>query len=188
MASKSNPRCLNMQEMVNLEKINLNQLPVIGKGVHGKVYRLDENRCLKICKKAKDMKMEYNVLKHAEGYSQFPKVYECKGRYMIREYIDGLNIKVYIKQNGFDNNLARDLTELIMVFIKLKFTRIDIRMSELFVTRDHKLKIIDTTRYLDKKASYPFKMLSVLKDLGCYHLYINYLKENYPAFYKAWSK
>jgi len=174
--------------MIKLEKFDLKQLPLIGRGVHGKVYRLDNNRCLKICKKTKDMKMEYDVLKHVEGYSQFPKVYECKGRYMIREYVDGLNIKVYIKKNGFNNNLARELTELIKTFIKLKFTRIDIRMGELFVTRDHKLKIIDTTRYLDKKASYPLKMLGVLKELGCYGQYINFLKENYPEFYRLWNK
>jgi len=174
--------------MIKLEKFDLKQLPLIGRGVHGKVYRLDNNRCLKICKKTKDMKMEYDVLKHVEGYSQFPKVYECKGRYMIREYVDGTNIKAYIRQKGFDNKLARELTELIKLFIKLKFTRIDIRMGELFVTRDHKLKIIDTTRYLDKKASYPLKMLGVLKELGCYGQYINFLKENYPEFYRLWNK
>ena len=61
-------------------------------------------------------------------------------------------------------------------------------MGELFVTRDHKLKIIDTTRYLDKKASYPLKMLGVLKELGCYGQYINFLKENYPEFYRLWNK
>lgn len=179
---------MSMQEMIKLEKIDLNQLPLIGKGVHGKVYRLDKNRCIKVCKKVKDMQMEYKVLKYVEGYPQFPKVYECKGRYMIREYVDGSNIKDYIKQRGFDNSLARELTELIRLFIKLKFTRIDIRMSELFVTKNHKIKIVDTTRYLDKKASYPFKMLRVLKELGCYRQYINFLRENYPELYKAWDK
>ncbi|MBC8063141.1 MAG: serine/threonine protein kinase [Clostridiaceae bacterium] len=171
-----------------MENININKLPLIGKGTHGRVYRLDKNRCLKVCKKTKDMQMEYEVLKHVKGYSQFPRVYECKANYMIREYVDGPNIKVYIKQNGFNNSLARQLTELIRVFIKLKFTRIDIRMGELFVTSDHKLKIIDTTRYLDKKAPYPFKMLKVLKGLGYYKQYIKFLKENYPDFYRAWTK
>jgi len=177
-----------MQEMIKLEKINLKQLPLIGKGVHGKVYKLDKDRCIKVCKKTSDMKMEYDVLKYVKGYPQFPRVYECKGAYMIREYVDGLNIRDYIKKNGFDNNLARELTELIKLFIKLKFTRIDIRMGELFVTSNNKLKIIDTTRYLDKKASYPFKMLRTLKELGCYKKYMNFLKENYLEFYVAWDK
>mgnify|MGYP001316322840 CR=1 FL=1 len=171
-----------------MEKINLKKLDFVGKGVHGKVYRLDRNRCIKVCKSTKDMQMEYNVLKHAAGYPQFPKVYECQGKYMIREYIDGENIIAYIKKNGFDNHLARELTELLKIFIKLKFTRIDIRMGEVFVTRDNKIKIIDTTRYLDKKASYPMKMFKVFKELGCKKQYIIFLKKNYPELYKAWNK
>jgi len=171
-----------------MKNINLKGLPLIGKGCHGKVYRLDENRCIKICKHAKDMQMEYRVLKHASGYPQFPKVYECKDRYMIREYIDGQNIQDYIKENGFDNDLARELTELINVFIKLKFTRIDIRMQEVFVTRDHKIRIVDTTRYLDKRALYPRKMLNTLKRLRCYKQYMKFLKENHRKLYKLWNK
>lgn len=174
--------------MITIKNIDITHLPLVGAGIHGKVYRLDKNRCIKICKRTKDMQMEYRVLKYVNGYPQFPKVYECEGRYMIREYIDGQNIVEYIKEYGFDNNLARELTKLIKVFIKLKFTRIDIRMHEVFVTKDHKIKIVDTTRYLDKKASYPRRMLRVLKELGYKKQYMNFLKENYPKFYKSWNK
>ncbi len=133
------------------------------------------------------MQLEYNVLKHVKGYPQFPKVYECKDRYMIREYVDGQNIKDYIKKYGLDNNLATELTELIKVFIKLNFTRIDIKMDEVFVTKNNKIKIVDTTRYLDKKSSYPRLMLKYLKEHRCYKQYMNFLKVNYPEFYKLWS-
>ena len=169
-----------------MQNINVKNLPLIGKGAHGKVYKLNNNRCIKICKKTKDMQLEYKVLKHAKGYPQFPKVYECKDNYMIREFIDGQNIISYIKRNNFDNNLARELTELIIVFMKLKFTRIDIRMGEVFVTKNHKIRIVDTTRYLDKRASYPKKMLEKLRELGCLNQYMNFLKKNYPEFYEAW--
>ena len=47
------------------------------------------------------------MLKYVEGYPQFPKVYECTGKYMIREYVDGQNIIDYINEYGFDNNLAK---------------------------------------------------------------------------------
>lgn len=171
-----------------MENIKLKTLTCVGKGDHGKVYKLDNDRCIKVCKKTKNMQMEYDVLKRAKGYPQFPKVYECKGKYMIREYVDGQNIVNYIKDNGFNKNLARELTELIKVFIKLKFTRIDIRMSEVFVTKDNKIKIIDTTRYLDKKASYPVKMFTTLEELGCKKTYFKFLRKHYPEFYKKWNK
>lgn len=167
-------------------KIDISGLPLIGKGTHGSVYMLDKDRCIKVCEDIDDMQMEYNVLKHVEGHYQFPKVYECKDNYMIREYVGGQNVKEYIEKNGLDDNLAKELTELIKVFIKLKFTRIDIRMHEVFINEDHKVKIIDTTRYLDKYASYPQKMLRSLENLGCLEQYMNFLKVNYPEFYKKW--
>lgn len=170
-----------------MKNIDIKHLPLVGAGYHGKVYRLDKTRCIKICKKTKDMQLEYHVLKYSDGYPQFPKVYECEGRYMIREYVDGQNTIDYIKEHGLDNNLARELTELIKVFIKLNFTRIDIKMDEVFVTKNHKIKIVDTTRYLDKKAPYPCLMFKTLKDLGCKKQYMNFLKLNYPEFYKLWS-
>jgi len=171
----------------SMEKIDISKLPVIGSGTHGSVYRLDENRCIKICEDIKDMQMEYRVLKYVEGYRQFPKVYECKNNYMIHEYVGGQDIKTYIEKNGFDYSLATELTELLKLFIKLKFTRIDIRMHEVFINEDHKIKIIDTTRYLDKRASYPQKMLRSLRKLGLLEQYMNFLKINYPEFYKAWK-
>jgi len=170
-----------------MENIDIDKLSLIGKGVHGSVYKMDKNRCIKICGKSVDMQMEYHVLKHTKGYRQFPKVYECKNNYMIREFIDGQDIKSYIEENGFDNKLAKELTKLIKVFIKLKFTRIDIRMREVFVTKDHKIRIVDTTRYLDKVKLYPKKMLRALNELGYLKQYMKFLKENYPKFYKAWS-
>lgn len=177
-----------MQGMIKMGNINTKNLTFVGKGVHGKVYKLDDERCIKICKKTKDMQMEYKVLKHAKGYPQFPKVYECKDNYMIRELINGENIIPYLKKNDLDTNLARELTELIKVFMKLNFTRIDIRMSEVFVTKNHKIRIVDTTRYLDKHSSYPRKMFKKLHELGCLKQYMNFLKENYPEFYKGWCQ
>ena len=171
-----------------MDNINVKGLPLVGKGAHGKVYKLDENRCIKICKSTKDMQMEYSVLKKVEGYPQFPRVYRCEDKYMIREYIAGPNIIDYIKHNGLDNNLARELTELIIVFINLRFTRIDIRMGEVFVSSGSRIRIIDTTRYMDKRASYPRKMLKTLKNLGYYNQYMNFLKQNYPKFYISWNR
>ena len=169
-----------------MQNINVKNLPLVGKGAHGKVYKLNNNRCIKVCKKTRDMQLEYKVLKHTKGYPQFPKVYECKDNYMIREYIEGQNLRAYISKNGLDNKLSRELTELIKVFIRLKFTRIDIRMGEVFVTKELKLRIVDTTRYLDKKAAYPKKMLLALGKLGYLNQYMNFLKKNYPEFYRSW--
>ena len=171
-----------------MKKPDCKNLALVGKGGRGTIYGLGGNRCIKVCKKTKDMQKECRVLKLAKGCSQFPVVCECKGKYMIREYIHGQKFKDYIAENGISDDLAEELTQLIKTFIKLKFKRIDVRMQEVFITKDHKLKIIDTTRYLEKKASYPFKMLKKLKNYGCKEQYMIFLKENYPEFYATWNK
>lgn len=170
-----------------MKEINYKKLPLVGEGCHGKVYRLDDKRCIKVCKDKKDMQMEYDVLKHASGYHQFPEVYECKDKYMIREFIDGVNIKDYIKKHGFNNKLAEELTQLLLVFMKLNFTKIDIRLHEVFVTNHEIIRIVDTTCYMTKKASYPKKMLANLSKLGCRGKYMEYLKSNYPELHKQWA-
>lgn len=71
-------------EVRNMGTIDYKNLLLVGKGANGKVYNLSNGTCIKICKKIKDMKREYRVLKRAEGYSQFPIICECKGNYMIR--------------------------------------------------------------------------------------------------------
>lgn len=75
--------------------------------------------------------------------------------------------------NGLSDDLPKELTELIKIFIKLGFKRINIKMHEVFVIKNNKLKIIDTARYLDKKATYPFKMLRTLEKLKCKEQYLN---------------
>ena len=170
-----------------MHEIDVRGLTLVGEGSHGKVYRLDENRCIKVCQHEEDMQLEYRVLKHSERFPQFPKVYECQGNYMVREFIEGHNIVDFIKKNGFDADLAKQLTEIIDAFTELGFTRLDCRLSQVFVTADKQLKVIDTTRHMDKTASYPYKLLKGLEKLGYKQMFLNYVKEFRPTYYKAWQ-
>lgn len=170
-----------------MQKLDVNKLECIGKGSHGAVYLIDDSRCLKICKNIKQMQKEYSVLKKAKKYPQFPKVYECRSNYMVREYVKGVRADRFIDENGMDERLCQSITELLIIFKDLKFTRIDIKMNELYVCQDGSIKIIDTTRYMDKRASYPIKLFKALKESGWLNYYIDYLKKNYPDLYNEWS-
>lgn len=171
-----------------MKKIDTSSLTLIGQGSHGKVYRLDESRCIKVCTNKKNIQMEYRVLKHCEGFPQFPRVYECEGNYMIREYVDGQNIADYIIEHGLDRELARKLVELIDVFKQLGFTRLDCRFSQIFITNEKQLKVIDTTRHMDKHADYPYKLLKALRRLGYKDQFMAYVKELRPGYYQTWQE
>lgn len=138
-----------------MEDINVESLPLIGEGCHGKVYRLDEKRCIKVCKKEKHIQLEFRVLKHSQRFPQFPKVFECKGNYMIREFFDGPNAKQYISERGLSEGLCNQLIEIIDIFKELGYTRLDCRFSHLIVTDGENLKVIDPTRNMDKLPHTP---------------------------------
>ncbi|MDA8442255.1 MAG: hypothetical protein M0Z55_07750 [Peptococcaceae bacterium] len=74
-----------------MTEINLADLPLIGQGSHSKIYQIDATRCIKVGTSAKHIQMELAVLNHSSKYKCFPKVFECKDNYMIREYFAGPN-------------------------------------------------------------------------------------------------
>lgn len=167
--------------------INVEGLPVIGEGSHGKVYRLDDKRCIKVCKRGKHIQLELKVLKHSERFPQFPKVFECEENYMIREFFDGPNARDYIKQNGLSDGLCDKLIEIIDIFKELGYTRLDCRFSHMIITEGENVKIIDPTRNMDKIADYPRDMLKGLNQLGYKQKFLQRVKQVRPDYYEAWK-
>jgi predicted Ser/Thr protein kinase len=170
-----------------MQEIDVNNLTVIGKGAHGTVYRLDDKRCIKVCKNEKHMQMEFAVLKHSERFPHFPRVYECKGNYMIREYFDGPNAREYIQKNGLSTSLCDKLIEIIDIFKELGYTRLDCRFSHIIIIDGEQLKIIDPTRNMDKTADYPIKLLKGLEEFGYKEKFLSRVKEVRPEYYQAWK-
>ncbi|HWJ03876.1 MAG TPA: hypothetical protein VNU93_09360 [Verrucomicrobiae bacterium] len=167
---------------------NLNDLPLIGQGSHGRVYRLDEHRCLKICRTDKHIALEYEILQRAAKYPQFARVYECEGNYMIREYFDGPNLGDYLKQHGFNKDIAAQMLEILDIFKQLGFNRWDCRFSHIIVTEGGKLRVIDPTNNMKKVALYPRKMMNGLKKLGYEQQFLDYVKEVRPDYYALLTK
>lgn len=166
--------------------IDIDGLTFIGEGRHGKVYRLDEKRCIKIYKKRAYAQLEYQVLKHSEGFSHFPRVYECKDNYMVREYFEGPNLRDYIIKNGFSENLAKKLLEILDSFVELGYSRLDCRLPHIIVSAGERLKIIDPTRNMSKYCSHPQKMLAELEQLGFKNAFLEYTKLRRPDYYTKW--
>lgn len=167
--------------------VNVKDLPLIGEGSHGKVYRLDDKRCIKVCKKEKHIQLEFNVLKHSERFPQFPRVYECEGNYMIREFFAGPNARDYIKEKGLSEGLCDRLIEIIDIFKELGYTRLDCRFSHIIITDGENLKIIDPTRNMDKIAEYPRSMLNNLEQLGYKQKFLEHVRKVRPDYYEAWK-
>lgn len=167
--------------------INLFQCKFLGKGHNGAVYLLPDNKVIKICFVMKDFYNESYILKKVNGNKYFPVIYETGGNYMIRDYVDGMPLKNYIKKNGLSKKLALDIFDMLKEFEKLKFKKIDVRCKDVFVEPDGKLKIIDPQKFYSKKRDFPRHLSKGLYKLKVLDFFMDLLKEEEPKLYRRWA-
>ncbi|SKC70017.1 hypothetical protein [Maledivibacter halophilus] len=156
--------------------INVMDLNFIGKGVEGKVFLTPNGEALKVYRNTSLCKREYKILKMMEGNKYFPKVIKCKGKFMLREYIEGVPIKEYIEKNGLSKNLAHNLIEFAKEFEELKL-RLDGVSKHVFIEEDESIKVVDPRR---KKHYMHKSILRTLKKLGVIDKYLKVLEEEEP--------
>lgn len=175
--------------MINIKlspDINIKDLEFIGKGTQGKVYRIDSQKCIKIFKSKKSCKNELKTLVIAQGDIHFPKLYEYGSNYIIREYINGIELNEYLSKQKLTPELSNKLIILYESMVKIGFARHDAAIFHIFVLSSGELKLIDTAKAMKKKSVIPDLLISGLEDLGYKEVFFNYLKSNRPDLYIQW--
>lgn len=167
--------------------INLFECKLLGRGHNGAVYLLPDNKVIKVCFVMKDFLSESSILKKVNGNKYFPRLYEVGGNYMIRDYVDGMPLKNYIKKNGLNEKLARDIIEMLKEFERLKFTKIDVRCKDVFITSDNRPIMIDPQKFYTKERNFPRHLSKGLFKLGVLDLFMEVLKKEEPRLYKKWA-
>lgn len=158
----------------------------LGEGHHGKVFLRPDGKVVKICTTVKSCKKEYEILKRVNGSKFFPKAYEYKDFYMVRDYVEGQSLKDYIKEHGLSRNLVLNIISLLEEFEKLKFTKIDIRCRDIFVQKDESVMVIDPKECYSKNRSYPKHLMKGLKKYMYLDKFLITLKEERPDLYNRW--
>lgn len=167
--------------------IDLFRCEYLGKGHNGIVYLLPNNKVIKICYVMKDFYGESFILKKVNGNKYFPKIYETGGNYMIRDYVDGMPLKNYIKRSGLSRDLALEILELLKEFELLKFKKIDIRCKDVFIQPNGELKVIDPQKFYMKKRDFPRHLSKGLYKLGVLDFFLEILKAEEPKLYRKWT-
>lgn len=171
-----------------LEKL-IKESTFIGKGHNGVVYKLINGKVIKIFKDPKKCKEEYQTLKRASKVSKvFPKVYLQKTNYIIRDYVDGIRLDQYLKENKLNKLLFMNLFKLIEEFKKANFTRLDIRCKDVYIQKDLSLIVIDPKHQYTKIISYPRHLMKGLNNLGVLNEFLTYLNYYNKEYYKLWNK
>ncbi|GAA0179154.1 hypothetical protein SH2C18_20740 [Clostridium sediminicola] len=176
---------------MNYEYLNnklLQEYTLIHHSKKEKIYLLPDKKVLKITKNLKDCRREYLVLRYAYRCPLFPKVYEYRSGYLIRDHVDGICIIDYLKKNTFDKELALSLINIYDTFIKLKFTRLDTGVSHIFITKDKQIRLIGLKSSCWYNENYPKHMLNGLHRLKVSKRFFRILKDERPELYDIWKK
>ena len=151
----------------------------LGQGNNGIVYKVPENKVIKLFYEEKVWYDEAYILTRTKRSAFFPKLYE-KGRfYIVREMVEGIQLDKYLKKYGLNFELTKNIYEMLEEFKRLKFKKIDSRCKDIYVSNDLKIKLIDPKKYYRRNIEFPrhlmkgFLKLEVLNDFYIYMKQIN---------------
>ncbi|OBR95456.1 hypothetical protein CLRAG_08480 [Clostridium ragsdalei P11] len=175
-------------QLDNAAENMLRRANFLGCGHNGIVYLLeDNNKVIKIFKSKYVCRSEYNILQKTSKSKYFPKIYSHGLYYIVRSYAEGERLDYYIKQNGLDEKVAKNIINLIKEFQKLKFTKLDIRCKDLYLCKDSSIKVIDPKNNYSKCCNYPRHLMKGLDKLGVLDEFLEFVKEDYGEVYEDWN-
>lgn len=166
--------------------ININELQLLGKGTQGRVYKIDEEKCIKVFKRKNYCENEVFTLLISQNDSHFPKLYSYGDNYIIRELIKGIELDKFLLNNSLTPVLSNKILELYDAMYKIGFSRLDTTLFHIFITNDEDIKLIDTARAMSKNVVYPALLINGLNDLGYKNQFLSYVKIVRPDIFKKW--
>ena len=160
----------------------------LGEGHNGIVYELPDNKAIKIFQEAKCCKEEGETLKRVSKSKYFPKVHNVGKFYIVRDKVDGKRLDHYIKKKGFNYELAEGLYKLIEEFKRLKFTKLDARCRDIYVTTDSRIMVIDPKQCYRRKVNYPRHLMKGLEKAGVLESFLEDLRLIDKKTAREWEK
>lgn len=163
--------------------------PLIGKGLQGAVFKLSDDRCVKIYSKQIYCLREKQVLQRiGEKTAILPEVFEVGENYIIMEYLTGPTLQAYLeKSKAISEDLTIGIIHLIKELKRLQFRRIDFSLRHTIFDRNGKLKIIDHVNSFKIQRSFPKRLFKDLKQLGLLATFLEQVNNQEPDLYEQWK-
>lgn len=163
--------------------------PLIGSGANGAVFKLSEDRCVKIYTNEENARSEGKALTVGQNSPVFPRLYKTGRKYVVMEYIAGTYLDEHLKKKGFiSEEIARQILFVLKELKRLQFTRLDAALRHLVLTKEGQLKVIDHVNSLKKQHSWPKELLAGLKVLGLRRAFMKQVKSQNPDLYRKWKE
>lgn len=175
-----------MSKLALPNNIDQKSLTFIGKGIQGKVYRIDSERCIKLYNKDKYLHRELECLQKGANDPLFPRIYEWGPGYMVREYIEGIPLTDHLRNHPLTEGICRQLLALFHTLERLQFRRLDVRLDHVIINSAGIIRLIDPTNLMYMKASYPKRLLAGLRTLKLEQEFIKYVQNHEPHQADRW--
>ena len=160
----------------------------LGEGHNGIVYGLPDNKAIKIFQEAKCCREEGDTLRKVSKSKYFPKVYNLGKFYIVRDMVNGKRLDHYIKKKGLNYEISEGIYNLIEEFKKLKFTKLDARCRDIYVTKDNKIMVIDPKQCYKRKVNYPRHLMKGLEKVGVLESFLEDLRLIDKKTAREWEK
>lgn len=167
---------------------NPTSYPLIGKGIQGAVFKISENRCVKIFLKSKNVIKEKEAMIKAQSLPFMPKFFESGKNYIIMEYIEGPSLRDYlIGQGTIPSSITQQLVKMKKEMMRLGFTNLDRCVTRhIFVNKDGILKVVDHANSYDKKPI-PVRLLNTISELELIDIFMQQVQQMDAELYREWK-
>jgi len=174
--------------MKRKHQIEIQECKFLGAGAEGSVYLTKDGLAVKAFRKIKNAIAEEEILKVTKDSPFFPKCIVRASNIIIREYVEGENLYEYIMNNGISYKLSKEIIDLIEDFKRLKFKRLNIRNSHIFVNKNCEIKVIDPRKPFTKITPYPRDIIEILIKAKVFDDFLKHLLDYKPELLSFWTE
>ncbi|WP_423408598.1 hypothetical protein AABM38_23785 [Heyndrickxia sp. MSNUG] len=168
---------------------NPTDYPLIGMGSQGAVFKLSEQKCVKIYTDLPQAKMEAEALKAGQHLSFFPRLYETGSNFVVMEYFNAPTLKEYLRNCTYiPESITNKLLFILKAMEQANFTMIDAPLRHIFVLDNEELKVVDHVNAFKRQHPVPLKLLRDLNIILLKDSFLSRVKKTDPDTYKIWER
>jgi len=168
---------------------NPTNLKLIDKGAHGAVFKLSNDKCVKIYAEERNAELEANTYRRVQGSEIVPKLYDVGSNYIVMEFIEGISLSKYISdKKEISFNISQKLVFLLKEMRRLGFTRLDSSLRHIIITSDGRLKIIDLVYAYVRNDTMPNKIFTELEKIGLGKSFLEHVKQIDITLFNEWNE
>ncbi|WP_375091303.1 hypothetical protein ACDZ29_28190 (plasmid) [Peribacillus sp. RS7] len=172
----------------SLEIDNPTTYPLIGMGAQGAVFKLSEDKCVKIYSDPVQAKMEEEAFKAGQHLPFMPVVYDTGSNYIVMEYFNAPTLKEYLRNCTYiPDSIVKKLLYILKELKQAKFTMIDAPLRHIFVVGNEELKVIDHVNSFKRMHPVPLKLLRDLKIILLKDSFLAQVKKLDPDTFNEWD-